>query len=114
MLLGYMAAGGSSFGPPPPSGGGGSASRAMFSGIVPCGSMQMTGRPPMAAGIGGKKIKKGMKSSVPRSKTMASSTNFSNKTNEKEKLSTFDRLMSLVKRNGLWPASGLFQSPCSS
>jgi len=55
------------------------------------GSQQPTlgGRPPMAGGIGG------------TSKS---------RNEETEKLSKFDKLMSLVKRNGIWPASGDYES----
>jgi len=97
---GYMAAGGSSspFGRPPPSGGIGSG-RAMFSGVTAKGGMPMAGgfggRPPMAGGIGGMGGRKKMSKSKPDS----------NKKEKDDKLSTFDKLMSLVKRNGLWPAS---------
>jgi hypothetical protein len=129
-----MAAGGSSspFGRPPASGGSGSAGRAMFSGMFmpPCGAMKS--RSPMVGGIGGMTRSKALASessdssasdsekSFPQPGNISSkslrmpSRNFSNKKDETEKLSTFDKLISLVKRNGLWPASGLLKYNCSS
>ena len=107
-ISGYMAAGGSSspFGRPPPSGGIGSG-RAMFSGVTAKGGMPMAGgfggRPPMAGGIGGMGGRKKMSKSKPDS----------NKKEKDDKLSTFDKLMSLVKRNGLWPASSKLSCPCA-
>ena len=107
-ISGYMAAGGSSSpsGRPPPSGGIGSG-RAMFSGVTAKGGMPMAGgfggRPPMAGGIGG------MGGRTRRSKA----TTDSNKKEKDDELSTFDKLMSLVKRNGLWPASGQLSCPCA-
>merc|ERR1712210_307667 len=50
-------------------------------------------------------MNKGEETIITKPRSRVRSTNLSNKTNESEKLSTFDRLMSLVKRNGLWPAS---------
>ena len=64
------------------------------------------GRPPMAGGIGETKrtmIKKRTNKSKPDS----------NKKEKDDKQSTFDKLMSLVKRNGLWPASGQLSCPCA-
>ena len=128
-----MAAGGSSspFGRPPASAGIGSAGRAMFSGmsmipsamIMPMGCA-MKGRSPMVGGIGGMMKSKAFSSDSSDSDSEESfpppgnppptGIPFSNKKNDTEKLSTFDKLMSLVKRNGLWPASGLLKCNCSS
>ena len=111
-ISGYMAAGGSSspFGRPPTSGGMGSG-RAMFSGVTAKGGMPMAGgfggRPPMAGGIGGIKAR-----SMKRPKRGQSKPD-SNKKEKDDKLSTFDKLMSLVKRNGLWPDSGQLSCPCA-
>ena len=133
-----MAAGGSSspFGRPPASGGSGLADRAMFSGIPMKAPESLISsvvtmprslrrpkmaRSPMAGGIGGMMRSKALSSDSSASNseessspTELSSRNVSNKKEKTEKLSTFDKLMSLVKRNGLWPASGLLKSNYSS
>ncbi|CBY33648.1 unnamed protein product [Oikopleura dioica] len=77
---GYIPTSDGPFGRPSASGGLGG------DGGIVSGSQQPTlgGRPPMAGGIGG------------TSKS---------RNEETEKLSKFDKLMSLVKRNGIWPAS---------
>ncbi|CBY10767.1 unnamed protein product [Oikopleura dioica] len=115
---GYMAASASSgpFGRPPASGGIGgaySAGRAMFSGVSmapmagglggpPPMAGGLGGRPPMAGGIGGV-AKGGMSKSFGSTKIDTIIMKRSKK--RSEKLPNFDKLMSLVKTNGLWPAS---------
>ena len=119
-----MAAGGSSspFGRPPASGGSGLADRAMFSGVIPKGAMMpmaggFSGRQPMVGGVGGKARRmKCMERKETNFQKKFSKDNrtLSNNKPETEKLSSFDKLMSLVKRNGLWPTSGLLKCNCSS
>jgi len=132
-----MAASASSgpFGRPPASGGIGgaySAGRAMFSGVSmapmagglggrppqagglggpPPMAGGLGGRPPMAGGIGGV-AKGGMSKSFGSSKIDTIIMKRSKK--RSEKLPNFDKLMSLVKTNGLWPASGECESPFKS
>ena len=112
-----MAAGGASsspFGQPPASGGIGSAGRAMFSGVARPRSAGMSfggigGRPPMAGGAGGAKSRK--------KKSAKDTAHYYKKQEEEEQqqqLPTYDKLISLAKRNGLWPASGMRECLFSS